>query len=160
MSAPISRDLEALRRAVAGWRRDGLRLVTTNGCFDILHAGHLRTLRGARELGDLLVVGLNSDTSVRALKGDDRPVVGEAQRAGTLAELPFVDWVQVFAEPTPDAVLEAVRPDVHAKGGDYAADRLPEYELITSLGGRVEILPEIAGTHTSGLLAAYRARRD
>lgn len=160
MSAEISRDLRSLREAVAVWRRDGARLVTTNGCFDILHAGHLKTLQAARELGDRLIVGLNSDESVRALKGPGRPVVTEAARAATLAALPFVDRVQIFSGTTPDAVLEAVRPDVHVKGGDYTARELPEYDLVTAMGGRIEIVPELPGTHTSDVLAAYRARRD
>lgn len=158
MSATISRDLRALKDAVAGWKADGDRLVTTNGCFDILHAGHIRTLLAARELGDRVIVGLNADASVRGLKGDDRPLVPESDRAATLAALPFVDWVQIFGESTPDAVLETARPDVHVKGGDYEARELPEYELVSRLGGRIEIVPETSGLHTSDVLAAYRAR--
>ena len=156
----ISRDLRDLEAAVAGWRRDGERLVTTNGCFDILHAGHLRTLRAARRLGERVIVGLNSDASVRSLKGDDRPVVGENDRAATLAALPWVDWVHVFAEATPEAMLRTVRPDVHVKGGDYRAADLPEHDLVTAMGGRIEIVPEVPGLHTSDVLAAYRRRAD
>ena len=159
MSGTISRDLESLRRAAAAWREEGARLATTNGCFDILHAGHVRTLLAAHQIGDRLIVGLNSDSSVRELKGEDRPVVGEDDRAATLAALPFVDWVQIFVESTPDLVLEAVRPEVHVKGGDYEAGELPEHDLITSLGGRIEIVPEIETTHTSDVLSAYRSRR-
>ncbi len=159
MDAPISRDVDALRAAVDGWKGEGLTVVTTNGCFDILHAGHLRALRAAAEMGDRVVVGLNSDASVRDLKGADRPVVPEETRAETLAALPFVDWVQVFAEPTPDLVLEAARPNVHVKGGDYRADQLPEHALISSLGGRIEIVPEITRVHTSDLLSRWQARR-
>jgi len=159
MSGTISRDLELLRRAAAAWRQEGSHLVTTNGCFDILHAGHIRTLLAAHRMGDRLIVGLNSDSSVRELKGEDRPVVGEGDRAATLAALPFVDWVQIFAEPTPDLILEVVRPEVHVKGGDYEPDELPEHDLIASLGGRVEIVAEVETTHTSDVLASYRARR-
>ncbi len=160
MDAPISRDVEELRAAVDRWKRKGLRVVTTNGCFDILHAGHLRTLLAAAEMGDRVVVGLNSDSSVRELKGDDRPVIPEATRAETLSALPFVDWVQVFGESRPDLVLRAARPDIHVKGGDYGAEALPEHHLISELGGRIEIVPEISKVHTSDLLAAYRAGRS
>jgi len=158
MSAPISRDIEQLRSTADAWKGEGERLVTTNGCFDILHAGHIRTLLAAARLGDRLIVGLNSDRSVRGLKGEDRPVVPQATRAETLAALPFVDWVQIFGDPTPDAVLLAVRPDVHVKGGDYQAGELPEHELIESMGGRIEIVPQVANLHTSDLLARYRQR--
>ena len=154
----VGRDLVELRDLCEAWRAEGARLVTTNGCFDILHAGHIRTLRGARELGDRLIVGLNSDASVRALKGEGRPLVGEADRAATLAALPFVDRVQIFEEVAPDRVLETVRPAVHVKGGDYVAVELPEYELVRSLGGEVVILPVVPDTHTSRLLDAYRDR--
>ncbi len=155
---PIGRDLAALRAACARWREEGARLVTTNGCFDVLHAGHIRTLLAARGQGDRLIVGLNSDSSVRLLKGDDRPLVPEQDRAATLAALPFVDWVEVFSDPTPDAVLTTVRPLVHVKGGDYEAEKLPEYELVTGMGGEIVIVPELPGTHTSTLLADYHAR--
>lgn len=160
MSTEVSRDLDALRAACASWRDAGERLVTTNGCFDILHVAHLEILHGARSLGDRLIVGLNADASVRRLKGVERPVVPEEARAATLAALPWVDWVQIFTEATPDEVLRTVRPDVHVKGGDYEAERLPEYELVRSLGGEVVVLPEIEGLHTSSLLDAYVARRD
>ncbi len=160
MSTEVSRDLDALKEACAAWRGAGERLVTTNGCFDILHAGHLELLRGARRLGDRLIVGLNSDDSVRRLKGADRPVVPESARAAVLAALPWVDWVQIFDEETPDEVLRAVRPDVHVKGGDYRAEELPEHDLVRSAGGEVVVLPEIEGLHTSSLLDAYVARRS
>lgn len=156
----VGSDLESLSELCRRWRAQGDRLVTTNGCFDILHAGHIRTLLVARDQGDRLIVGLNSDASVRRLKGEDRPVVPEHQRAATLAALPFVDRVQIFAEQRPDAVLKAVSPDVHVKGGDYEASALPEYNLITRLGGRVLTVAEVPGTHSSDFLAAYRERFD
>ena len=152
--------LEALRQRCESWRSRGEKLVTTNGCFDILHAGHIEMLLAARELGDRLIVGLNSDDSVRRLKGEDRPVVPERERAATLAALPFVDLVEIFGEDTPDAVLEAVRPDVHAKGGDYEARDLPEYDLIAGMGGELVIVPEVPGVHSSDLLDAYRQRTE
>ncbi len=151
-------DLGGLRELCRRWREAGDRLVTTNGCFDILHAGHIHTLLGARAEGDRLIVALNSDASVRVLKGSDRPVAPEQQRAATLAALPFVDHVHIFAEERPDAVFEAVRPDVHVKGGDYLATDLPEHDLIASLGGRLVIVPEVPGPHSSDLLEAYRRR--
>lgn len=154
----VGRNLDALRDACRAWRAEGARLVTTNGCFDVLHAGHIRTLLAAREQGDRLIVGLNSDASVRSLKGEDRPLVPEESRAATLAALPFVDWVEIFSDATPDAVLETVRPDVHVKGGDYEAESLPENKLVTEMGGRIVIVPELPGTHTSTLLAEYHDR--
>ena len=157
-SGSIDTDLEALDGLCRAWRAAGDRLVTTNGCFDILHAGHIRVLLAAAGSGDRLIVGLNSDASVRLLKGDDRPVVPEAQRAATLAALPFVDHVQIFGEKRPDAVLETVRPDVHVKGGDYDASTLPEYPLVTGMGGRIVLVPELPDTHTSDVLAAWRER--
>jgi rfaE bifunctional protein nucleotidyltransferase chain/domain len=153
-------ELGQLVGACREWRDQGDRLVTTNGCFDVLHAGHVRLLTTARDLGDRLVVGLNSDDSVRGLKGADRPLVPQAERAATLAALPFVDWVQIFSEPTPDSVLEAVRPAVHVKGGDYRAEELPEHDLIQRLGGEIVIVPELPGTHTSSLLQSYLDRRE
>ncbi len=156
----FSTDLDGLRERCRAWRQAGDRLVTTNGCFDILHAGHIHTLLAARQQGDRLIVGLNSDASVRLLKGEGRPLVPEQQRAATLAALPFVDHVQIFAEQRPDAILEAVRPDVHVKGGDYVAAELPEHDLIASLGGRLVIVPEVPGPHSSDLLEAYRLRND
>lgn len=157
-SGSIGTDLEGLRARCAAWRSAGERLVTTNGCFDILHAGHIRVLLEASRLGDRLIVGLNSDASVRLLKGEDRPVVPEAQRAATLAALPFVDHVQIFSDKRPDALLKTVRPDVHVKGGDYEVETLPEYGLITGLGGRIVLVPELPDTHSSDFLAAYRQR--
>ena len=151
-------DLDDLARRCEAWRQAGDRLVTTNGCFDILHAGHIHTLLGARAEGDRLIVGLNSDSSVRALKGEDRPMVPEKQRAATLAALPFVDHVQIFTQERPDRIFEVVRPDVHVKGGDYVASELPEHDLITGLGGRLVIISEVPGPHSSDLLAAYRQR--
>lgn len=156
--ASIATDLDRLGHLCKTWRAQGDRLVTTNGCFDILHAGHLRVLLAAAQEGDRLIVGLNSDASVRLLKGPDRPVVPETQRAATLAALPFVDHVQIFGEKRPDAVLGTVRPDVHVKGGDYEASTLPEYELITGMGGRIVLVPELPDTHTSDVLDAWRER--
>ncbi|WP_439379526.1 PfkB family carbohydrate kinase [Amycolatopsis lexingtonensis] len=135
-------------------RAGGGRLIATGGCFDLLHPGHVSLLRQARSLGDALVVCLNSDASVRALKGPGRPLVHDRDRARLLAALSFVDAVAVFDEPTPDAVLERLRPHVWVKGGDYAAADLPERAVVQRHGGEVVLVPTVPGYSTSRLVAA------
>ena len=125
-------------------RRQGQRVVTTNGVFDLLHVGHVRYLQAARRLGDMLVVGVNSDACTRRLKGDSRPLVSEDERMEVLAALACVDYVTVFDEPTPNALLAVLRPDIHAKGGDYDIEQMPETPLVRSWGGQVVTLPFIA----------------
>ena len=142
-----------LLSAVRTVRRNGGTVVTTNGCFDLLHAGHVRSLRRCRSLGDLLIVGLNSDASVRSLKGDGRPLVPEEQRATLLANLRSVDYVLVFDELLPNAWLDVVRPAIHCKSGDYVADELPEAAVVRAAGGRIEILPLEEGLSTSEISA-------
>ncbi len=142
-------ELAALR---AGWREGGLRVVFTNGCFDLLHAGHVRYLNQARSLGDILVVGLNSDASVRRLKGPGRPVTPEAERGEILAALSAVDAVAVFGEDTPLSLLRVALPDVLVKGGDWALEAIVGRELVESRGGRVVTIPVVPGRSTSGLL--------
>jgi D-beta-D-heptose 7-phosphate kinase/D-beta-D-heptose 1-phosphate adenosyltransferase len=139
-------------------RSAGGRLVATGGCFDLLHPGHVSLLRQARELGDALVVCLNSDASVRDLKGPDRPLVPARDRAGLLAALSFVDAVVVFDEPSPVAVLERLRPHVWVKGGDYAVDELPERGVVQRYGGEVVIVPTLPGYSTTRLVAAAAGR--
>lgn len=134
----------------------GQRVVFTNGCFDLLHVGHLRTLQWARAQGDLLVVGVNSDRSVRALKGPSRPLTPEDERAELLAGFECVDYVVIFDEDTPEALLAQLRPAVHVKGGDYRPEDLPEAELVRSYGGEVRVTPLIAGRSTSLLEAQIR----
>ncbi|KAB1915469.1 PfkB family carbohydrate kinase [Micromonospora sp. AMSO31t] len=146
---------------VATVRAEGGTVVATGGCFDILHAGHLATLQAARRLGDCLVVCLNSDRSVRGLKGPERPVNPEPDRARLLAALDCVDAVVVFDEPTPHQVLARLRPDVWVKGGDYAGDgapELPEAELVRRWGGRVVTVPFLTGRSTTGTISAARQR--
>lgn len=137
---------------VSSVRAAGGTVVATGGCFDLLHAGHVNTLRAARALGDCLVVCLNSDASVRRLKGSDRPLVPEEDRAAVLEALGCVDAVVVFDEDTPEAVLERLRPDVFAKGADYAVSELPEAKLLQRWGGRAVILPYVAGRSTTRLI--------
>jgi rfaE bifunctional protein nucleotidyltransferase chain/domain len=134
-------------------------VVATGGCFDLLHAGHVATLRAARALGDCLVVCLNSDDSVRRLKGLERPLVPQADRVAVLEELGCVDVVVPFDERTPEAVLQRLRPDVFAKGGDYALGDLPEAALLGTWGGQAVVLPYLEGRSTTQLMKEV-ARRD
>ncbi len=138
-------------------RADGRTVVATGGCFDLLHTGHIRLLRTARELGDALIVVINSDDSVRALKGPSRPVMTADDRARVLSALACVDAVAVFDEPTPERILDRLRPDIWVKGGDYTADALPETDVVTRHGGDVVIVPTVAGYSSSALIAAARS---
>jgi rfaE bifunctional protein, domain II len=141
-------------------RADGRRVVFTNGVFDLLHVGHVRYLQDARALGDALLVGVNSDASVKRLKGPTRPVNSEEERAEVLAALACVDAACIFEEDTPHALIEAVRPHIHAKGGDYAGpDALPETPLVRSLGGEVVILPLTPGRSTTRLIQMLEGGR-
>ena len=135
-------------------RRDGRTVVATGGCFDLLHTGHIRLLRQARELGDALIVLVNSDESVRVLKGAGRPVMHDVDRARVLGALACVDAVAIFDAPTPERILEGLRPDIWVKGGDYVAAELPESEVVHRHGGEVVILPTVAGYSSSRLIAA------
>lgn len=160
MNDPTNRILDRNRliARVAIARRGGARIVLANGCFDILHVGHVRYLEGARALGDLLVVGINSDEQVRALKGLGRPLVPERERAELVAALRSVDYVTIFPEPNVEALLRAVRPDIHAKGTDYTEETVPERDVIISLGGRVAIVGDPKEHSTSAMLEALEAR--
>ena len=139
-----------LAKAVEEAKSAGMTVVFTNGCFDILHVGHVRYLQEARSMGDLLVVGVNTDDSVRKLKGPDRPINAETDRAEVLAALECVDYVTLFAEDTPIELISAIRPNIQVKGGDYAPEDLPEAEIMRSIGGRVEIIP-FSATDSEGL---------
>jgi D-beta-D-heptose 7-phosphate kinase/D-beta-D-heptose 1-phosphate adenosyltransferase len=138
-------------------RRGRRRVVFTNGCFDLLHPGHIRTLETARSLGDLLVVGVNSDGSVRSLKGEPRPVIPEAERAEILAALAAVDFVVLYDEDTPRALIARLKPDVLAKGADWGMEEIVGREEVEAAGGRVVSVPLETGYSTSGILAAIRA---
>jgi|SRR5579872_1858101 len=130
-------------------RRAGESIVSTNGVFDVLHVGHARYLQAARSLGDLLVVGVNSDSGTRSLKGPTRPFVPQAERMELLAALACVDFVTLFGEPSPEALLELIRPGIHAKGGDYHPALLPEAAVVERHGGRLAILPFESGYSTT-----------
>jgi D-beta-D-heptose 7-phosphate kinase/D-beta-D-heptose 1-phosphate adenosyltransferase len=146
-----------LAAELAARRERGERIVFTNGCFDILHVGHARSLQRARALGDCLVVGVNSDESTRRLKGPQRPIVPEADRAELLAALRCVDLVTIFEETTPEVLLELVRPAIHVKGGDYTPENLPEADLVRRLGGEVVIVPLEAGRSTTDIVKRMEA---
>jgi len=143
---------EELRRERERLRAAGQRLVFTNGCFDVLHVGHVRYLTAARALGDRLVVAINSDRTVRELKGRDRPVMREAERAEMLASLRVVDYVTVFDQVSPRALIAEVLPDVLVKGGDYALDEIHGREEVEAAGGRVVSLPFVEGASTTSIL--------
>jgi D-beta-D-heptose 7-phosphate kinase/D-beta-D-heptose 1-phosphate adenosyltransferase len=147
-------------RAVRAARRRGLRVVFTNGCFDLLHVGHVRSLEAARRLGDRLIVGVNADAGVRRLKGPGRPIVPALQRAEILAALECVDWVVLFREATPLALIRALRPDVLAKGADWSRDAIVGREEVEGWGGRVVRLRQVPGVRTTRLISlAGRHRR-
>jgi D-beta-D-heptose 7-phosphate kinase/D-beta-D-heptose 1-phosphate adenosyltransferase len=149
-----SREEAQLR--VQAWRQQGKKVVFTNGCFDLLHVGHVTYLEQARRLGDCLVIGLNMDRSVRALKGPTRPVIREDDRARVLAALEAVDAVILFDEDTPLDLIKALRPDVLVKGSDYTEDQVVGAEEVRSWGGRVELVPVIDGKSTSGIIGAIK----
>jgi rfaE bifunctional protein nucleotidyltransferase chain/domain len=149
--AKIIRDWNALGKAVEKYRAAGKIIVSTNGVFDLLHVGHTRYLQAARALGHRLVVGVNSDAGTRHLKGPGRPFVSEDERMELLAALACVDLVTLFDEPTPEALLEVVRPDIHAKGGDYHLALLPEAGVVKRHGGKVVTVPFEDGFSTTSL---------
>lgn len=147
---------EKLSKTIAAKRIYGNKFVFTNGCFDLLHPGHLRYLAQARDLGDFLIIGLNSDDSVRRLKGPNRPIQNEAIRAELLAALHVVDAVVVFNEDTPFELISYLKPDVLVKGGDYTPDTVVGADVATANGGQVKIIPFEAGYSTTDLIAKIK----
>lgn len=143
---------EELRQRVEEWRRAGERITLANGNFDLLHVGHVRYLRGAKALGGRLVVAINSDESVRALKGDGRPVMPANERAEIVAALRDVDAVVIFPERDVRAIIREIRPDVQAKGTDYTADSVPERDAVVEYGGRIEIVGDPKNHSTSEII--------
>jgi rfaE bifunctional protein nucleotidyltransferase chain/domain len=150
---------EKLRRHVEEWRRAGERVVLANGAFDLLHVGHVRYLHAAKALGGRLVVAINSDVSVRALKGEGRPVMPESERAEIVAALADVDAVVVFPEPDVRAIIREIRPDIQAKGTDYTADSVPERDGVLEYGGRVEIVGDPKDHSTSEIIRSRLSPR-
>ena len=148
-----------LRERVEQWRRAGERVILGNGNFDLLHVGHVRYLRGAKALGGKLVVGINSDESVRALKGEGRPVMPEKERAEIIAALADVDAVIIFPELDVRALIREIRPDIQAKGTDYTAESVPERDALADYGGRVEIVGDPKDHSTSEILRSRLGRK-
>lgn len=141
-----------IAEVIAAEKEKGHKIVLTNGCFDILHAGHVRYLASARAVGDRLVLGLNSDESVRALKGPTRPINTERDRAEVIDGLKSVDYVVIFGERTAEALVREVRPDYYAKGGDYSVDSLPEARAVSEVGGEVVFLPFVEGKSSTKII--------
>lgn len=156
MSGEVILDRDELLRTRERLRAAGRRLVFTNGCFDILHVGHVRYLAQARSLGDALLVAVNSDRSVRAIKGALRPFVSETERAEVLAALACVDFVTVFDEDSPRSLIAELQPDVLVKGGDYALDEIHGREEVEAAGGRVVSISFVEGASTSGIVERIR----
>ena len=151
---------EQLRQRVETWRRAGQQIVLANGGFDLLHVGHVRYLRGAKALGGRLVVAINSDQSVRGLKGEGRPIMPEQERAEIVAALADVDAVVIFPERDVRAIIREIRPDVQAKGTDYTPDSVPERDDVTRYGGRVEIVGDAKNHSTSEIIRSRLSPRQ
>lgn len=149
-----------LQQRVAEWRKAGEPVTLANGCFDLLHVGHVRYLQAAKALGGKLVVAINSDASVRGLKGEGRPVMPDAERAEILAALADVDAVVIFSEPNVRALIHEIRPDVQAKGTDYSADSVPERDAVLEHGGRVEIVGDPKNHSASEYIRTLQAKRS
>src|SRR5450755_4350042 len=150
---------EELKRRAESWRANGETITLANGCFDLLHVGHVRYLHAARELGGKLIVAVNADASVRALKGEGRPVMPDAERAEILAALADVDAVVVFPEKDVRAIIREIRPDFHAKGTDYTAETVPERDEVAACGGRVVIVGDPKNHSATGIIQSRLAPR-
>ncbi len=133
-------------------KKEDKKIVFTNGCFDILHIGHVRYLKKSASFGDILIVGLNSDNSVKRLKGETRPINNEQDRAELLSELNFVDFVVIFEEDTPDKLLDEIKPDVYTKGADYTLETLPEAKTVLKNNGKVEFISLVEGKSTTNVI--------
>lgn len=151
---------EQLKRRVEKWRRSGEKVTLANGCFDVLHVGHVRYLRAAKELGGKLIVAVNSDDSVRTLKGDGRPHMPENERAEILAALADVDAVVVFTEPDVRALIREIHPDIQAKGTDYTAESVPERDVVAEFGGRVTIVGDPKDHSATEILRQMEQKRS
>jgi D-beta-D-heptose 7-phosphate kinase/D-beta-D-heptose 1-phosphate adenosyltransferase len=146
------KNIKAIKSIVARLKTRRKKVVFTNGCFDILHVGHIRYLRKAKSLGDILVVGLNTDRSVRQIKGEKRPIVPQDQRAEVLAALEFVDYVVLFDEPDPFALIEKVKPTILAKGADWPKDKIVGRDVVEKAGGRVVRIPLVSGASSTAVI--------
>ena len=151
MNSPVKH--EDLQNLLKNLRSQGKTIVTTNGCFDILHVGHVRYLEATKKFGDVLIVALNSDKSVKSIKGEGRPINNEQDRAEVLCALRSVDYVVLFDEDSPANLLAEIKPDVHTKGADYTMETLPEAKIITENGGKVEFISFVEGKSTTNTIA-------
>ncbi len=154
------REREELYRIIQDLKSKGKRVVFTNGCFDLLHVGHIRYLEKARSLGDVLVVGLNTDRSVQTIKGPNRPIVPEEERAEILSGLWCVDYVTLFDEPTPLELIASLRPDVLVKGGDWSKETVVGREVVEESGGEVILLPFVEGSSSSNMIETILMRYE
>lgn len=160
MSAQKIVDREGLKQRVAAWRQAGESITLANGCFDLLHVGHIRYLHAAKQLGGRLIVAINSDDSVHALKGEGRPLIPAEERAEILSALADVDAVVIFPERDVRALIREIRPDVHAKGTDYTAESVPERDVVAECGGRVEIVGDPKDHSASEIIRSRIGRRS
>lgn len=149
-----------LLRRVQEWRDAGKKIAFTNGCFDVLHRGHVEYLQKSKECGDILIVGMNSDSSVRKLKGPQRPLVGEEDRAFILSQLVPVDAVVVFSEETPYALINQIKPDVLIKGGDYQIHEVVGRDIVEANGGKVVLVPLLTGRSTTNIIEKIRSQKN
>ena len=145
-------DRKTLKTKLEALRKEGKKIAFTNGCFDILHVGHVRYLREAKKAGDILVLALNSDSSVRTIKGEERPLVCEEERAEVLAALEFIDFITIFSEATPLELIKHLEPDILIKGGDWAEDKVVGRDEVKKWGGHVAIIPEVEGKSTTNIV--------
>lgn len=157
LQSKILSDPVVIDRAVAVWNFKGMKIVFTNGCFDLIHRGHIEYLAQASVLGDILVVGLNTDRSVKKLKGDNRPIQDEYSRALILASLSFVDYVILFDEETPEKLIERIKPNILVKGGDYKPEEIVGYSFVTGKGGKVVTIDIVENFSTSEIVKKIRS---
>jgi rfaE bifunctional protein nucleotidyltransferase chain/domain len=150
------KSLEALKEIAAAARKDGKTVVFTNGCFDLLHRGHVHILREAKACGDILIVGVNSDRSVKMIKGPNRPLLSERDRVELIAAMEMVDYVVLFDEADPYKIIESLKPDVLAKGGDWSVEKIIGSSLVAKGGGRVAVIPYLAGSSTTEIIERIR----
>jgi len=149
--------LKELKQIVETLKKQGKKVVFTNGCFDLLHIGHIKCLQEAKSLGDILIVAINSDESIRKIKGKGRPITPAKERAEILAALECVDYVTIFSEILPNKLIEILKPDIHVKGGDYSIDELPEAKIVKSYGGRVVIVNKVENHSTTKIIERIKS---
>ena len=146
------KEIEELKNIIKEYKEKNKKVVFTNGCFDLLHIGHIRYLYKAKEFGSILIVALNSDKSVKNLKGDNRPIINEKERAELLSALEMIDYITIFDDFTCKNILKSLKPDIYVKGGDYTRQTLPEWPVVAEYGGEVKLVEEIKGQSTTSLI--------